>query len=98
MCENKVGSFLCNAKPKCVAGFSPDAHGNCVGKEQQPPLPQGMMVQWWRTTLPPLRSTIAGTFTVTSLLHAKLTGGQESEYCKYDAVGELEVKGRGNAN
>lgn len=34
VCENKVGSFVCNAKPQCMAGFSADDHGNCVGKEK----------------------------------------------------------------
>lgn len=35
VCENKVGSFACNAKHKCMTGFAPDDHGNCVGKTKR---------------------------------------------------------------
>ncbi|XP_033977868.1 fibulin-2 [Trematomus bernacchii] len=30
VCENTLGSFLCNHKPKCITGFSQDSHGNCI--------------------------------------------------------------------
>ncbi|KAI3369245.1 hypothetical protein L3Q82_007788 [Scortum barcoo] len=30
LCENTVGSFLCNAKHKCISGFTQDSHGNCI--------------------------------------------------------------------
>nr|XP_046237621.1 fibulin-2 isoform X2 [Scatophagus argus] len=30
VCENTVGSFLCNPKNKCVSGFTQDSHGNCI--------------------------------------------------------------------
>lgn len=32
VCENTVGSFVCNPKNKCVSGFMQDSHGNCIGK------------------------------------------------------------------
>ncbi|KAK5873105.1 hypothetical protein PBY51_013749 [Eleginops maclovinus] len=32
VCENTLGSFLCNPKPKakCITGFTQDSHGNCI--------------------------------------------------------------------
>ncbi|XP_039972401.1 fibulin-2 isoform X2 [Xiphias gladius] len=30
VCENTVGSFLCNPKHKCISGFKQDSHGNCI--------------------------------------------------------------------
>ena len=32
VCKNTVGSFLCIPKQKCISGFTPDSHSNCIGK------------------------------------------------------------------
>lgn len=31
-CVNTMGSFRCNPKPRCPAGYNQDAEGNCAGK------------------------------------------------------------------